>query len=125
MHIVYDLIGLNIILTIVMLILVVMQFVAQNLIAVLSKSTFVPFNFRRISMIYVYFLLSGLIVGTFFFAWWEWQSSECAFGYGLIKYSKFCFEDELNIFPVGFGTLMLCQFTLCLILLLLSKKIDK
>lgn len=125
MHIVYDMFALNIFLTVVILAIVVVQFALRNLIALIIKSRFVPINYRKISVLYGYFLLSGLIVGTFFFLWWEWQSSECAFGYGLIKYSKYCFEDELNIFPVGLGTLMLCQFTLCLILLFLSKKIDK
>lgn len=125
MHIVYDLVSINIVLAIVILAIIALQFIIKNFLAVLTKSSYAAFNYRRGIKLYGHFLLSGSIVGAFFFLWWEWQSSECAFGYGLIKYSKFCFEDELNIFPVGFDTLMFCQFTLCLTLLLLSKKIDK
>lgn len=122
MHIVYDLIGLNIVLTFLMLVLVALELAMQNVIAIITKLHFVAINYRKISKLYVCFLLSGLLVGAFFFFWWEWQSSECAFGYGLLKYSKYCFEEQLNIFPVGLGTLLISQFSFFAILLLLLNR---
>jgi len=121
MHIVYDLIGINIVLAIVTLAFVVAQFALRNLIAILTKSSLIPFNYRKIAKLYGWFLISGVTVGALFFFWWEWQSAECGFGYGLVKYSKYCFEEKLNIFPVGLGTLLLCQFTCYAVLLLISK----
>lgn len=122
MHIVYDLIGINIVLTIITLAFIVAQFALRNIIVLLTKSNLAPISYRKIAKSYGYFLISGVTVGAFFFLWWEWQSSECAFGYGLIKYSQFCFENELNIFPVGFGTLLLSQSSLFVILLLFFNK---
>lgn len=122
MHIIYDLLALNIVLAVVILALIPLLFVTKAFIALITKSNGIPINYLTVFKFYCCFLLSGFVVGIFFFVWWEWQSSECGFGYSLIKYSKFCFETELNIFPVGFGTLLLSQLTLFGILLMLFKQ---